>query len=73
MADRKFNSYTLWMKWRNSGWKPYATCLNLPWPSANPIEILKLWAKTYYIHEYWDRGKTWMILPESRKPKGYNK
>lgn len=69
MTERKFKSYTLWMKWRNWGWNPHATCLNLPYPSINPIDVLKKIMESYW-SGYWKRGRTWMILPDDRKPKG---
>lgn len=75
MTQRKFKSYTLWMKWRNLGWKPCVTVLNLPFPSDNPIYVLESWIKSKYYSWYnavWVRGKTWMILPDDRKPKGWN-
>ncbi len=70
MTERKFKSYTLWMKWRNLGWHPEATISNLPWPAANPIDILKEWVESRYSCKNWIRGKTWMILPEGREPRG---
>ena len=68
MTERKFKSYTLWMKWRDLGWRREMTCLNLPWPAANPIDVLKGMTKNYS-PPLWIRGKNWMILPEDREPK----
>lgn len=72
MTQRKFKSYTLWLKWRNRSWKPHITCLNLPWPAENPRNILKTWARSHYPGLHWSRDK-WMILPEGRKPKAEGK
>lgn len=69
MTERKFKSYTLWLKWLFIGWKPYVTCLNLPWPSDNPISVLRDRRMVRFKGGHWKRGKTWMILPEGRRPK----
>lgn len=69
MTERKFGSYTLWMKWRDYGWIPAIKCFNLPWPSENPRAVLAN-HMDQYSKNYWVRGKTWMILPEGRKPAG---
>jgi hypothetical protein len=69
MTERKFKSYTLWLKWPNLGWKPECTCLNLPWPAANPRNVLSTYMGSLY-GKHWERGKNWMILPENRKPPG---
>ena len=69
MTERKFKSYSLWMKWQNLGWKVGATCKNLPWPAANPRVVLERWMRCYE-YGYWVRGKTWLILPVGKKPKG---
>jgi len=69
MTERKFKSYTLWMKWRYQGWRPAITCLNLPWPAANPRKVLEEWIKSQTHCGHRVRGKTWMILPEHRMPK----
>jgi len=58
------------MKWSDRRWKPYITCLNLPWPSANPRAVLSEWRKYNFTYKHWKQGKTWMILPDDRKPKG---
>ena len=67
MTERKFKSYTLWMKWRDYGWSPSATCLNRPFTAESPIKVLSFYMQNYSTI-YWKRGKTWMILPEDRKP-----
>lgn len=70
--SRLYESYTLWMKFRNSGWTAYFTVKNDPdrWPS--PIWIIEHWIvdRGYLETEfpYWKRGKNWMILPEGKKP-----
>ena len=69
MTERKFKSYTLWLKWKGSGWQANVTASNLPWPSDNPRDVLKHWMECSYLGDYWVRGKTWMILPEGRKPR----
>jgi len=70
MTERKYKSYTLWLKWANLGWMPRVTCLNLPWPAANPRDVLEHhMTMTKYQYSHWKRGKDWMILPEDRKPK----
>lgn len=70
MTERKYASYTLWMKWVNLGWRAEATCLDLPWPAANPREVLSDWVRHRYSHLDWKRGKNWMILGGVKTPKG---
>jgi len=69
MTQRKYKSYTLWLKWIKQGWQPTITCLNLPWPAENPLFVLNTWREIFYNSSNWIRGKTWMILPEGRRPK----
>lgn len=69
MTARKYKSYSLWLKWREQGWQVEVTCLDVPWPATNPIRVLEVLADSYS-HNYWKRGKTWMILPEGSRPKG---
>ncbi len=69
MTERKYASYTLWMKWENLGWVREVTCLNLPWPAANPRKVLSDWVKLRYQYGRWVRGKTWMILGGNKTPK----
>lgn len=68
MTERKYNKYTLWVKWKNRGWCPAVTCLDLPWPADNPIRVLKRWARTSYMSA-WDKSE-WMILGGDKKPSG---
>lgn len=73
MTARKFKNYTLWVKWRQIGWEPILNCSNPTNSDINPIEVLEYWFRDEYVNlnlPYWKRGKTWMILPSGRKPKG---
>ena len=70
MTERKFNEYTLWLKWQNKGWTKAITCLNLPWPAENPRDVLFEWVKTNYV-THWDE-KNWVILGGDKKPSGHN-
>lgn len=67
--SRTYKAYTLWMKWRNVGWKPEFT-ITEGYPSAHsPIEIIEhLMASRYALGGYFIRGKTWMIKPEGQEP-----
>jgi hypothetical protein len=72
MTARKYQAYTLWMKFRNTGWIPKFTVETGrdQWPS--PHEVIESWIKRRYTPEgsngYWIRGKTWMILPNVKVP-----
>ncbi len=72
MTKRKFDRYTLWLKWQNVGWQPAITCLDLGWPAENPREVLEDWAWSNYPGRHWKRDD-WMILGGDKVPSGYDK
>jgi len=69
MSELKFKRYTLWVKWKNLGWRKLVTCVAGKYPMENPRKVLE----NYVTNRFpWtgrlDRGRTWMILPGNRKP-----
>jgi hypothetical protein len=71
MTKRKFDKYTLWLKWGNLGWRPAIVIVNLPWPAENPRKVLENWASNNYPSR-WPRSD-WMILGGDKTPVGYKK
>ena len=70
MTKRKHEAYTLWMKWRNAGWRPELTVSQTShW---SPIEIIKDWLEARgwldSPSSVWQQGKTWMIKPDGEIP-----
>ncbi len=67
---RKHRAYTLWMKFRNTGWIPRMTVAEVGGAhTLNPRAIIKDHMRhTTDGISYWKRGKTWMIKPEGIKP-----
>ena len=66
----KYNAYTLWVKYRNTGWiavlTAKATSHRYGW---SPYSHLNHYAKMVYKGlSYYRRGKEWMIKPEGIKP-----
>ena len=66
--SRTYKAYTLWMKWRNVGWKPQFTVEHEGSHSPSPLEVIEYWMGRRYSHDYWERGKTWMIKPKGQEP-----
>lgn len=67
-TKRKHKAYTLWQKWRNTGWKPAFTVREES-EFFNPIYIIEKYMKGWPPN-FWIRGKTWMIKPEGEVPAG---
>ena len=67
----KYDAYTLWVKYRNVGWRPVITAKTGGRGTISPYSFLNSWAKGAYDGlDYYKRGKTWMIKPEGQKPAG---
>ncbi len=67
-----YPTYTLWVKYSNTGWIPLITAkdTNNQW-STSPYGLLVDYAtRRFEIHNYWKRGKNWMVKPEGQKPAG---
>ena len=70
-----YKAYTLWMKWKNTGWHQYFTVkAHQGTYKANPIYIINSWMKRERLMiAYWKRGETWMIKPEGQSPAEYKR
>ena len=67
----KYNAYTLWVKFRNTGWIALITAKKAGKGYLSPYSHLQNFAKRTYANlDYYKRGKTWMIKPEGQKPAG---
>ena len=76
MTKRKFDNYTLWLRWQGIGgdntsqWRRYMTCLDLGWPAGNPRKFLLRWVEQNFPGTHWDR-KDWKVLGGDNVPTGY--
>ena len=70
MSGRKHDAYTLWMKFKNTGWVPRMTVKEpAGGHGVNPRMVIRNWVRSQTSgNDYWQQGKTWMIKPEGQEP-----
>ena len=72
MMSSKYDEYTLWVKFRNTGWVALITAKKTEPHYLSPYSFLVDFANQAYRGlSYYKRGKTWMVKPEGQKPAGW--
>ena len=67
----KYDTYTLWVKFRNTGWVAMIMAQKTDPEYLSPYSFLVDFANRVYRDlDYYQRGKTWMVKPEGQKPAG---
>ena len=69
--SNKYDEYTLWVKFRTTGWVALITAKKAGRGWLSPYSFLLNYAKRVYTNlEYYQQGKTWMIKPAGQMPAG---
>ncbi len=67
--SNKYDEYTLWVKFRNTGWIALITAKKTEPVYLSPYSFLSDFAeRVYKDNSYYQRGRTWMVKPEGQKP-----
>jgi hypothetical protein len=61
--------YTLWLRFRRRPWRRAFTISGTAFGLSSKQALVE-WAQQYFAFPYWRRGKTWMVLPQGKRPAG---